>query len=133
MLRTNRDRLIADCKTQHVDQLRRQKNSLRAAEVQKAQANADRLAEVQSQDEERIRMAEEVAARAIERTRRRPETLTPPPSMGSVDAMKHAPEASVYDRPPRKCVFCGQITADWWTNVGAEGCKCKTCLRAGRS
>lgn len=32
------------------------------------------------------------------------------------------------------CVFCGQTTSEWWCKLGTSGqCKCKACLRAGRS
>lgn len=32
------------------------------------------------------------------------------------------------------CVFCGEITTDWWSYDGRTGtCKCRACLRAGRS
>jgi hypothetical protein len=32
------------------------------------------------------------------------------------------------------CIFCGVNTTDWWTHDGNTGqCKCKSCLRQGRS
>lgn len=33
-----------------------------------------------------------------------------------------------------RCVFCGEITDDWWWYDGKSGrCKCKSCLKQGRS
>jgi hypothetical protein len=50
----------------------------------------------------------------------------------------------IYERKPvlpeelfadlAECVFCGQITRDWWYLDKASGkCKCRSCLRLGRS
>lgn len=115
-LDNNRIRLITEFKAQHDELLRRQEEALRQA------------TEFKAQHDESLRRQEEIQRQATEELRRRRESLhLSPPAICDVKPV--TPNRSVYDRPPRKCVFCGQITTEWWTNMGADGCKCNACLK----
>jgi hypothetical protein len=126
-LSNNRDRLIAEFKAKHEELLRRQEEARRAEEARQAQAEALRKAEIQRQEEVQRRVGEEARRFRASFSAPRPAPALP------IDDESEEPVRSVYDLPPRKCVFCGNITSEWWTNVGADGCKCKACLRAGKS
>ena len=48
--------------------------------------------------------------------------------------IENAPSYIPLESKTGACIFCGEITEDWWWYYGKTGhCKCKTCLEQGRS
>lgn len=68
-------------------------------------------------------------------------TLSAHSAQGSGSESRHSP--SPFKQPPPMdsgikpkgaCIFCGQITNDWWSYDGkTETCKCNSCYKEGRS
>ena len=115
LLSNNRSRLIAEFKQRHEE-------ARRAEETLHARAEALRRAEVERQED-----ARQCAADESRRWRDSPAaSISVPTPTAVIESEK--PARSIYDFAPRKCIFCGQITSEWWTNVGADECKCNLIL-----
>ena len=110
-LRINRQQLVANFKAEFEDEQRRVDQARVAAATWEAKASTrrggwDRPSETH--------------------------VIVPAPDEAPVMETSES-KRSVYDLPPRTCVLCGELTSEWWTNIGPDGCKCKACLKAGKS
>jgi hypothetical protein len=114
--------------------------ALEAARLAKEQAEARRRAEQEAE-----KLAREAAqARRLEETRRWQESLPPvdrPIPLASSRRQtgndpSELPDRSPYDLQALPCVLCGRVTDEWWmkfTDGDSIKCKCKACLKAGKS
>lgn len=90
--------------------------------------------EEQEAMEKRRREAEEHHRRFVSSRMAVPRAAPIPQAISSSAPFQERPSYGVVQAPERvgTCVFCGRVTADWWTHDGATGmCKCNDCLRQG--
>lgn len=62
------------------------------------------------------------------------ENLKAPIEISVKQISEKAPSSSSLLTKTGKCEFCGEITDDWWAYDGKTGlCKCRSCLKQGKS
>lgn len=108
------EQLIAHFTAEHDEALQRLDEAAKAQDARKAVAEA-------------VGMAEARAWNAWAATRAAAPVHKPAMPVDQPSTVR-----SVYDLAPRKCIFCGEVTTEWWTSVRADECKCKECSKAGR-
>lgn len=62
------------------------------------------------------------------------DNLEVPIKISAKKISEEAPSSSLLLTKTGKCEFCGEVTDDWWTYDGKTGlCKCRSCLKQGKS
>lgn len=90
--------------------------------------------EEQAAMEKRLREAEEHNRRFVLSRMAEPRAASIQLPISSSTPLRESPtyEAVQSIEKVGTCIFCGRVTADWWTHNGVTGmCKCNECLRQG--